>query len=211
MIHIFKDILPLEKAEDLLDNVNSMPESELSLAYFLLNNGPFYLKNVLSDNNTKIANDSLLAHSLKENGFTYRFRRTVGQPRGFLKDFYLEYLQKDLKTFIQNNTKFINVAPAEVFLSVYGQGDFLSTHHDHNKGDLAFVLNLTKNWRPEYGGLLHVLQEDGTYKAVNPEFNSLVIMELPAEGVAHFVSEVTKYAPKPRIAISGWYTETKDR
>jgi len=51
--------------------------------------------------------------------------------------------------------------------------------------------------------MLHV---DG--KFIEPEFNSLTIMELPNGGLPHFVSEVTSSAPHQRIAISGWFNES---
>ena len=44
-----------------------------------------------------------------------------------------------------------------MFLSKYLSGDFLSTHTDYvEKRDIAFVYQLTKYWRPEYGGLFYL-------------------------------------------------------
>ena len=39
-----------------------------------------------------------------------------------------------------------------MFLSRYKSGHFLAPHSDINNGKLAFVFNLTKNWKPQYGG-----------------------------------------------------------
>lgn len=82
--------------------------------------------------------------------------------------------------------------------------------HTDKAMDCAFVLHLTPEWKPEYGGLLHIKQEDGTYTTLCPKFNSLVLMDLNRpEGKPHFVSEVTSLAPYGRAAISGWYNETQ--
>ena len=57
------------------------------------------------------------------------------------------------------------------------------------------------------GGVLNVLSTDGSYTAIPPEFNSLVLMEVDeTKGTEHFVSEVSKYVTSSRVAYSGWYT-----
>jgi Rps23 Pro-64 3,4-dihydroxylase Tpa1-like proline 4-hydroxylase len=89
------------------------------------------------------------------------------------------------------------------FVSIYDVGDFLSIHEDPNY-NVAFILNLTKDWKYEYGGCLTVLENDKP-EVILPKFNSLVLMFLGDEGIEHYVSEVSRLAPHPRIAISGWY------
>ena len=99
----------------------------------------------------------------------------------------------------------------EVFVSCYEQGCFLSPHTDEfSKADpipkIAFVLNLTKEWRWEWGGLLHLLDkspwEKGiVVKVVKPSYNSLAIFKLPRW---HFVSEVAASAGTKRLAFTGW-------
>jgi len=37
----------------------------------------------------------------------------------------------------------------------------------------------------------------------------LVLMELGEKGHNHFVSEVSEYAPRPRLAISGWFSDAE--
>jgi len=211
MIHIFKDVLPEEEAEELLDKINNLSDESLKTAYYLLEDGPIYIGNSISSKVAKLNNDPLLVDSLRRNLFTYRFKRTVTSDSiPFFEEFQKEKLENFFKSFIEHKLNYNNLKKQETFISEYRQGDFISVHQDGGMGDLAFIFNLTKNWRPEYGGLLHMEQKDGTYVSVNPEFNSLVIMELPEGGANHFVSEVTKYAPNSRIAISGWYTENKE-
>jgi Rps23 Pro-64 3,4-dihydroxylase Tpa1-like proline 4-hydroxylase len=54
--------------------------------------------------------------------------------------------------------------------------------------------------------LLHVANESG-FQCYVPGWGDLVLLELGESGENHFVSEVTSMAPRPRIAISGWYNE----
>jgi SM-20-related protein len=94
-----------------------------------------------------------------------------------------------------------------LFVSKYTANCFLSTHNDAGNGRIAFVLHLTKDWKPQYGGHLHFLDETRTkiLETFTPTFNSLMIFEVPEEGVSHFVSHVTPNVQIPRISITGWY------
>jgi hypothetical protein len=147
--------------------------------------------------------DGDLTKSLRDGFFTYSFTKSsdhISVCDCFMCNFR-QYISFVFKDHIEKNTELQDLVLDEMFFSVYEPGDFLSTHHDKNKGDVAFVLNLTKNWRPEYGGVFHC---NGEY--VTPEFNSLMFFEIPdEEGIEHFVSEVSKRAPNPRIAVTGWF------
>lgn len=95
----------------------------------------------------------------------------------------------------------------ETFCSKYETGDYLSIHHDKKKGDYAFVFQLTEDWNPSYGGLLHFYDESTkkVYETVNPIFNSLTIFKL--KGVAdtdHFVS--ANASTHTRYAFTGWFS-----
>ena len=102
------------------------------------------------------------------------------------------------------------------FTSCYERGCFLSPHTDEFKDaddipNIAFVLNLTKEWRWEWGGLLHLFDkspwENGTViKVIRPAWNSLVIFKLPRW---HYVSEVGGCAAEKRLAFSGWLNFTQ--
>lgn len=97
------------------------------------------------------------------------------------------------------------------FTSCYEQGCFLSPHTDEfaeseHKPNIAFVLNLTKEWRWEWGGLLHLFDKSPwdngeIVKVVKPSYNSLVLFKLPRW---HYVSEVAGSAAAKRLAFSGW-------
>lgn len=94
-----------------------------------------------------------------------------------------------------------------LFASCYRPGDFLSPHTDKGNGRVAFVWNLTRDWKPQYGGNLHLLDESWSKvdRVVAPDFNTLVLFNVEGDGRPHFVSHVAPSVPCPRLAISGWY------
>ena len=48
-------------------------------------------------------------------------------------------------------------------MSRYKGGHFLSPHSDKGNGKIAFVISLTKKWKPEYGGILHFMNDDNLH------------------------------------------------
>jgi hypothetical protein len=96
-----------------------------------------------------------------------------------------------------------------VSCTCYQEGDFLGVHNDSTNGSVAFVLNLTEKWRPEFGGLLHFLSPDRDCirTVLAPRFNQLIAFDISNERLTpHFVSQVATKIPFKRLAISGWYT-----
>lgn len=86
-----------------------------------------------------------------------------------------------------------------------GQGSFLTAHDDavQDKARVAaFVFQLKPYWRTEYGGLLLFHDEnDRAVEGLVPRFNALDLFSVP---VTHSVSQVTRAAPHPRVAVTGW-------
>src|SRR5512139_1398815 len=86
----------------------------------------------------------------------------------------------------------------------YRNGAFLTRHDDAVEGKkryFAYVLNLTRDWRAEWGGLLFFPGDDEIrIDALVPEFNVLNLFEV---GQQHGVSQVASYAPRPRISVTG--------
>ena len=88
----------------------------------------------------------------------------------------------------------------------YRAGHFLRMHDDadHAEGRLvAYVINMTPSWHPDWGGLLHFMQEDGAISEVLfPFWNSMNLFLVPQ---LHFVSGVMPYAESDRLSITGWF------
>lgn len=88
----------------------------------------------------------------------------------------------------------------------YQPGHFLTSHDDSGEGDerreVAYVLNLTRHWQPDWGGLLQFLDDAGNVvDTFVPRFNTLNLFRVPAR---HCVSMVVPWAGAPRLAITGW-------
>jgi len=95
----------------------------------------------------------------------------------------------------------------EFFASEFTAGQFLSKHHDIQKGKLSVVYSLAKNWDPTFGGNLYVLKPDweGIETVVLSTFNRLNLMEIPdGQGKPHFVSQVSDGVDAHRLSITGW-------
>jgi Rps23 Pro-64 3,4-dihydroxylase Tpa1-like proline 4-hydroxylase len=95
---------------------------------------------------------------------------------------------------------------ADAHASRYSAGHFLSSHDDKSPEmgrRAAYVLNLSADWRVDWGGLLLFQDADGNIaQGFTPSFNSLSIFAVPQQ---HNVSWVTPLAPEPRYAVTGWF------
>ena len=87
----------------------------------------------------------------------------------------------------------------------YLPGHFLTSHDDGIDGEdrvAAYVINLTKSWRPDWGGMLQFHNAAGDIPlALKPGFNTIHMFRVPQ---MHSVSYVAPYAALPRYAITGW-------
>ncbi|MBT0586311.1 2OG-Fe(II) oxygenase [Alteromonas oceanisediminis] len=99
-----------------------------------------------------------------------------------------------------------DIALASAQATKYMPGHFLTRHqdvHDTEKRRLAYVLNLSPNWHPDWGGLLQFFENDGTPRdAWSPLFNSLSLFDVRH---IHSVTYVTPMALTPRVSITGWF------
>ena len=88
----------------------------------------------------------------------------------------------------------------------YSAGHFLTEHHDDVVGKnrkLAYVINLSLSWKPEWGGILQFIADDGVImEDFLPRFNSLSIFKVP---VMHRVSAVGESVSANRLALTGWF------
>jgi Rps23 Pro-64 3,4-dihydroxylase Tpa1-like proline 4-hydroxylase len=118
----------------------------------------------------------------------------------------LEWLNSvDTVEYFKKLTKNNTIKKLNAQATRYLPGHFLSQHNDENaqEGRLyAYVIGFSKNWNPDWGGLLHILNNKGEIvKTLIPEYNSLSIFKVPQN---HFVSYVTPFSDSSRLAITGW-------
>jgi hypothetical protein len=152
-----------------------------------------------------------ITNSVNSNDFTYRFSRSTNHVKGcgcWECTFKKEVLESEkFKDVIRKNTGIKNPVIHETFTSAYYPGDFLGRHTDEKRG-VAFIFNLSWDWKPEYGGILNIENGD-TWTSYVPGGGDLLLLELGETGKVHFVSEVSSFAPRPRLAISGWYNDAE--
>lgn len=110
--------------------------------------------------------------------------------------------------FMRRLTGDDRITSCEAQATRFFPGHALTAHSDNDgKGArlYAFVLNFTRPWRPDWGGLLLFHGSDGhVEQGFTPGFNSLNVFRVP---MAHAVSQVASFAQAPRLAISGWFQQ----
>lgn len=128
--------------------------------------------------------------------------RGVSAPMRSLHDFVNGTAFLD---FIRRLTGDDRVAFADVMATRYLPGHFAGAHGDLIPGQkrlYAYVLNLTPDWRADWGGVLMFQDEDGHIaEGYTPRFNALNVFAVPQ---THSVSMVTNMARGPRLSVTGW-------
>lgn len=212
---VLKDFLHPDEAKNLADHIYASKGDEWSYYYkFGEQERPYYVENNIAGLQDKLDTQKRLKESLLEGYFTYSLKRLTKCTEAFCTCPLCHFRKDQLSSsnfleFMSQLSGIDSLELVEDFASVYGQGDFLSIHPDPNF-DVAFILNLTKDWKYEYGGCLTVFDKtDEPPKVILPEYNSLVLLYLGDTGVEHYISEVSSLAPHSRIAISGWFNASK--
>jgi Rps23 Pro-64 3,4-dihydroxylase Tpa1-like proline 4-hydroxylase len=67
----------------------------------------------------------------------------------------------------------------------------------------AYVINLSRDWQADWGGLLQFIDESGAVsETFMPRWNTLSLFRVPQ---GHAVSLVAPWARAPRLALTGWF------
>lgn len=102
-------------------------------------------------------------------------------------------------------TGYPQIRRADAQATRYVAGHFLRRHNDMNEEDgrlCAYVINLTRDWQADWGGLLQFLDVEGEVtRTLMPRYNTISLFRVPA---AHCVSPVAAFATGARYAITGW-------
>lgn len=88
-------------------------------------------------------------------------------------------------------------------------GHFLKPHNDRtNNREIAFIIYLSPDWLPEYGGNLHIIGHDDSELILNPIYNRLLMFDVN-QHKHHFISEVFEHKQigqrNGRLSINGWF------
>ena len=108
-------------------------------------------------------------------------------------------------SFLRQVTGANDVVTADARATAYGPGDFLTTHNDNDRGEtrrVAYVFNLTKQWNPDWGGLLTFPDQAARHaEAYIPAFNAMNLFAVPQP---HSVGFVAPFAGARRYSVTGW-------
>lgn len=146
-------------------------------------------------------------------GFFYASYRLTASRRAAAEDALLrvhellDFLNSDeMLAFVSRVSGRDDLRSADGQVTAYTPGHYLTRHRDRIDGEerrLAYVLGLTEEWHPDWGGLLQFYDDDGTPRdAWAPRYNSLALFDVRH---VHAVTYVTPYARKPRLSLTGWF------
>lgn len=111
------------------------------------------------------------------------------------------------RQFVERVTGVSGLIKADGQATLYSKGNFLTFHNDFdakNKRRIAYVLNFTRTWRSDWGGLLEFYDDQGNVDlGLPPRFNVLNLFLVPAN---HAVTYVTPFAKEGRYSITGWFS-----
>lgn len=152
-------------------------------------------------------------HANAQRGFQYvfdSFPLSDAHALGRNLDIYamriFEFLNSpDFLAFAREVTGNAAISLVDAQATLYRPGHFLTQHDDLANGVeriAAYVLNLTPEWRADWGGVLNFLDPDGhVAEGYTPAFNALNIFKVPQP---HSVSYVAPFARAGRYSITGW-------
>ncbi len=94
---------------------------------------------------------------------------------------------------------------SDCYASCYEPGHFLTEHNDlHTTQNriAAWVISMTPDWNPDWGGYLAFFDETGNIEtAFKPSYNTLNIFSIPQR---HAVQLVAPFAGHARTSLLGW-------
>lgn len=157
-------------------------------------------------------------------GIARRARRAVGYtyftyPMIFaaLNDWDPDHPIHDLTEFL-NSSSFLNfartiigcptVTKIDAHASNYQRGHYLTRHIDDGEQKerrAAYTLGFSRDWQPDWGGLLVFLDENGDIrKGFLPRFNVLTVFD---GLMLHSVTSVSSFTTAHRVSVAGWFRD----
>ena len=149
-------------------------------------------------------------HAAEGAGFLYGRNNVTGphkdQGPPLLVDFANALNDEIFLSAIREITGHFDIQAASAQATRYLPGNFLTRHNDLHPDEgrrVAYVMNLTPTWHPDWGGLLQFYQQDGTPRdAWTPLYNTLTLFDVTH---VHAVTFVAPYAKVPRLSVTGWF------
>lgn len=129
---------------------------------------------------------------------------------GSVAELLLEHLNAPpFLSLAREVTGIVGLCRADAQATLFAANHYLGQHIDSHVAEgwrVAYVLNLARDaWHPDWGGYLLFFDEDGDIAAgFRPRFNALNLFAVPQ---SHAVSYVPPFAPKGRLALTGWLSD----
>ncbi|MEY0116689.1 2OG-Fe(II) oxygenase family protein [Providencia rettgeri] len=188
--------------------INSIEEDKWS---FIIKNRQRVSDFYLSDTDINSINDEKTsAFEDRDNGeFSFSFRRICfNEIKIIFADLISVVNDVKFKNFLENLTgSKVNII-SNMYLSKFDKDDFLTTHCDSDDG-IGIVINLTKEWEANYGGLTMILDKDKKtiLDTFIPSYLNILIFDTKKRKIPHFVSTVTSNRTSKRMALVVRYNE----
>lgn len=110
--------------------------------------------------------------------------------------------------FIRELTGIPEIISADAQATRYIGNCFLHPNNGEDKENgrrVAYVLNMTKNWDPNWGGFLQFFNPGmDVIESFKPTFNALNLFTVPK---GHSVSFVAPFCSGERLSITGWFRD----
>lgn len=149
--------------------------------------------------------NAVYAKARSEFQFLYDTHKIITRQPTPLAALFAELNSEPMLTALRALTGDDRIVYLDAQATRYRPGHFLTQHNDDvaNANRLfAYVLNLTPDWRVDWGGLLQFISEEGhVEEAYAPRWRALNIFQVPQ---VHSVSIVAPFAGAPRYSITGW-------
>jgi len=126
---------------------------------------------------------------------------------GFTLHQWLAFLNTEpVLEFVRTVTGIPDIIRADAVATKFTGNGFLHCRRDHQEGKtrrVAYVMNLTKGWKPDWGGYLQVFDDNlNVEHAFKPAFNCLNMFTVPRD---HSVSTVPPFVLAERLSLTGWF------
>ncbi len=112
-------------------------------------------------------------------------------------------------SWVRKLSGYEDIVAASAQATRYVPGQFLTRHKDVHHSEqrrVAYVLNFTESWHPDWGGLLQFYESNGTPRdSWAPGFNALSLFDVEH---VHGVTYITPFALNPRLSVTGWFRAT---
>lgn len=139
-----------------------------------------------------------------QNSDLFQFHQTNDCSKAKTKvvqDFHKFFGSREFLSFISEITG-KKLTSIDMSGFIYGDTDYLLPHDDRLEGrKIAYVVNLSENFKDENGGALALFKGKNVVKRIVPRFNTLTIFEVSNKSL-HEVEEVIG---QKRVSFAGWF------